>query len=75
MPSYYCTVLRDNVISEGKHSQEKLHGRDRTLSKTWKGQGEDYDDTEKRNYVSENPDDVGPIPTHSLPAPSTKKQQ
>lgn len=30
MPSYYCTILGDNVISEGEHSQEKLCGGDRT---------------------------------------------
>lgn len=37
MPSYYCNVLGDNVISEGEYSQERLYGGDRTSSKTWIG--------------------------------------
>lgn len=32
MPSYYCRILEDNMISEGKYSQEKLYG-DGTSSK------------------------------------------
>lgn len=67
MPSYYCRILEDNMISEGKYSQEKLYG-DGTSSKP-------RIDWEEEKAHEKNADKVEPIATHSPPTLTTKKWQ